>query len=152
MRSDDKAYPWKDLIVQTASGTVDLEASKAAFKRLAEDPEFLPGYEVLLDWRDVDCEMTVSDVFELAKYLSDLGTKLPTRKKIAILVSGARAFDHAKFLELCTGNRGVVLAAFEDYDKADAWLNASLPPDPKEQGAGFAKAPPQATAPGAGAE
>jgi hypothetical protein len=132
MRSDDKAYPWKDLIVQTVSGTVDLEASKAAFRRLAEDPDFLPGYEVLLDWRDVDCAMTVPDVFEMAKYLSDLGTRLPTRKKIAILVSGALAFDHAKFLELCANNRGLALAAFEDYDEADAWLNASLPPDPKD--------------------
>jgi len=27
---------------------------------------------------------------------------LPTRKKIAVLVSGQRAFDHAKFLEVCS--------------------------------------------------
>ena len=152
MRSEGKAYPWKDLIVMTASGTVDLDASKAAFRNLAEDPEFLPGYEVLLDWRDVDCDMSVSDVFEMAKYLSDLGTRLPTRKKIAILVSGKLAFDHAKFLELCANNRGVALAAFEDYEKADAWLNASLPPDPKEEAATSAGAPSNSTSPRAGAE
>lgn len=131
MRTEDKAYPWNDLIVSTATGTVDLDASKAALKNLADDPEFLPGYEVLLDWRDVECVMSVSDVFELAKYLTDLTTRLPTRKKIAILVSGKRSFDHAKFLELCANNRGVTLAAFEDYDKADEWLNADLPADRK---------------------
>jgi hypothetical protein len=133
MRSNDKAYPWKDLIVMTSSGTVDLDASKAALKSLADDPDFLPGYEVLLDWRDVECTMSVGDVFEIAKYLTDLDTKLPTRKKIAILVSGRLAFDHAQFLELCAGNRGVTLHAFDDYDKASAWLNTTLPADPQEQ-------------------
>jgi hypothetical protein len=115
----------------TSSGALDLEASKAALKSLADDPEFLPGYEVLLDWRDVECTMSVVDVFEIARYLSDLDTRLPTRKKIAILVSGKLAFDHAKFLELCAGNRGITLRAFEDYDKANEWLDASLPADLK---------------------
>ena len=132
MRIKDKAYPWKDLIVMTASETVDLAASKAALKSLADDPEFLPGYEVLLDWRDIDCMMSATDVFEIAAYLANPNTELPTRKKIAILVSGRYAFDHAKFLEVCATNRGVRLAAFEDYDKANAWLEATLPEDPKE--------------------
>lgn len=135
MRSKDKAYPWKDLIIMTASGTVDLDASKAALKSLAEDPEFLPGYEVLLDWRDIECKMSVTDVFEIAKYLANPATALPTHKKIAILVSGGLAFDRAKFLESCATNRGVTLFAFEDYDKANAWLETTLPVDPKERNA-----------------
>ncbi len=141
MRSKDKAYPWKDLIVMTASGTVDLAASKVALKSLADDPEFMADYEVLLDWRDTDCTMSVTDVFEIAKYLTDLTTKLPTNKKIAILVSGRHAFDHAKFLELCATNRGVTLFAFEDYDKASEWLEATLPADPKQRDAPPAKLP-----------
>lgn len=132
MKTTDKAYPWKDLIVMTATETVDLAASKAALKSLAHDPEFQSGYEVLLDWRDIHCKMSGTDVYELAKYLGNPDTELPTHKKIAILVSGRHAFDHAKFLEVCASNRGVRLAAFEDYDKANAWLEATLPEDPKE--------------------
>jgi hypothetical protein len=35
--------------------TLDDAASKAALKSLADDPQFLQGYEVLLDWRDIHC-------------------------------------------------------------------------------------------------
>lgn len=132
MRTIDKTYPWKKLIVMTATETVDLATSKAAFKKLAHDPKFLRGYEVLLDWRDVSCKMSGTDVYELAQYLSDQDTELPTHKKIPILVSGRHAFDHVNFLEVCSNNRRVALAAFEDFDKASAWLNATLPQDTRK--------------------
>jgi hypothetical protein len=129
VKTYDEAYPLKDLIVMTTSGTIDLDRSKAALTGLAHDPLFLARYEVLLDWREVNCTMSETDIFELALHFTNLDTMLPTRKKIAILVSGAAAFDHAKFLELCSTNRGVMLHAFEDYEKASDWLNTTLPAD-----------------------
>ncbi len=134
MISNDTAYPWKDLIVMTSSGKIDLVASKVALKGLAHDPDFNTRYEVLLDWRDLDCTMSIADVFELAAYMADPVTGLPTRKKIAILVSSGMPFDHAQFLEVCATNRGVHLRAFQTYEKADEWLKATLPVDPKELG------------------
>src|SRR5687768_496007 len=101
MTSNDKAYPSNDMIIMTASGPVDLAASKAALKVLADDPEFLSSYEVLLDWRKIDFTMSLTDIFEIATYLANPKTALPTRKKIAILVSGAAAFSNARFLQLC---------------------------------------------------
>jgi hypothetical protein len=115
----------------TSSGTIDLVASKSALKSLAADPEFDRRYEILLDLRDSECELSVMDVYEIATYLAWPDPALPTRKKIAVLVSGQRAFDHAKFLEMCSTNRGIQLGAFEDYEKASEWLNADLPADPK---------------------
>ena len=132
MRSTRQAFPLKDLIVMTSSGTIDLAASKSALKKLAADPEFDRHYEVLLDLRNSECEMTVMDVYEIAKDLAWPDPALPTRKKIAVLVSGQRAFDHAKFLEVCSLNRGVQIGAFEDYEKASEWLDTELPEDPKE--------------------
>ena len=129
MRTRERAYPWKDLIVLTAEGTMHLEATKAALTNLAVDPAFDPGYEVLLDFREVQCQMSVTDVYELAQFMASIPTALPTRQKIAVLVT-PQQFDHAKFLEVCATNRGVALAAFEDYDQADSWLKADLPPDP----------------------
>ena len=132
MKTTRKAFPLNDLIVMTSSGTIDLGASKSALKKLAADPEFDSHYEILLDLRDSECEMSVMDVYEMAKDLAWPDPALPTRKKIAVLVSGERAFDHAKFLEVCSTNRGVQIGAFEDYEKASEWLDTELPEDPKE--------------------
>jgi len=134
MRTTRKAFPLKDLIVLTSSGTIDLVASKAALKSLAADPEFEARYEILLDLRDSECELSVTDVYEIAAYLAWPDPALPTGKKIAVLVSGQRAFDHAKFLEICSTNRGLQVGAFEDYEKASEWLDADLPEDPKGNG------------------
>lgn len=131
MRTARTAFPLEELIIVTSSGTIDLVASKAALKSLAADPEFEASYEVLLDLRDSKCAMSIADVFEIATYLAWPDPALATRKKIAVLVSGERAFDLAKFLEMCSTNRGIRVGAFEDYEKASEWLDADLPEDPK---------------------
>jgi len=132
MKTTRKAFPLKDLIVMTSSGTMDVAASKLALKRLAADPEFDGHYEILLDLRNSECEMSAGDVYEIARDLAWPDPALPTRRKIAVLVSGEGAFDHAKFLEVCSANRGVRVGAFEDYEKASEWLDTALPEDPKE--------------------
>ena len=132
MKTRNKAYPLKHLIVMTATGTLDLVASKAALKSLAVDPAFDARCEVLLDLRDIECAMSATDIFELAVHMAAPNPALPTQKKIAVLVAGHAAFDHARFLELCAGNRGLSIGAFEDYENADQWLNADLPDDPKD--------------------
>jgi len=120
------------LIVVDASGTLDLAASKAALRKLAADPQFDANKEVLLDLRDIDCRLSTLDIYELANFISAPDPAIPTRRKIAVLVSGSVEFDHALFLQMCTAGSGVRLAAFDDYDKADEWLSAELPADPKE--------------------
>jgi hypothetical protein len=131
MKTQNKAFPLKHLIVMNAAGTLDLIASKAALKSLVADPDFDARCEVLLDLRDIDCAMSVTDIYELAVHMASPNPALPTSKKIAVLVAGHAAFDHAKFLEMCGGNRGLKIGAFVDYANADEWLNADLPADPK---------------------
>ena len=120
--------------VMTASGTLDFAASKIAVKSLVAEPSFDERCEVLLDFRDIECAMSVVDIFQLAEHIGFPNPALPTKKKIAVLVTGHRAFDHAQFLELCASNRGLKMGAFEDYENADAWLNADLPHAKKKQG------------------
>ena len=132
MRIRHQAFPLKHLIVCDASGSFDLSASKALLRELAADPDFDANTEVLLDLRDIDCHMSTVDLYDLAAYMAWPDPALPTKKKIAILVTGRAGFDHAKFLEMCVRSRGIKLAAFDDYDDADEWLNADLPEDPKE--------------------
>ena len=131
MESTHRVFPLRHLIVMDLSGKLDLTASKIALKELAADPEFDAKTEVLLDLRDVDCEMSTVDIYDLASYMAWPDPALPTQKKIAILVAGRTEFDHAKFLEMCVRTRGPRVAAFQDYEKADEWLNAELPADPK---------------------
>ena len=131
MEATHRAFPLSHLIILDASGRLDLAASRNALKDLASDPEFDAKTEVLLDLRDVDCDMSTVDIYDLATYMAWPNPVLPTQKKIAILVAGRTEFDHAKFLEMCVRNRGPRVAAFLDYDQADDWLNAELPEDPK---------------------
>ena len=109
----------------------DLPASKAALKKLAADPNFDAQTEVLLDLRDVSCALSTLDIYELASFMGWPDPALPTRRKIAVLVNGRAEFDHASFLQMCTANAGVHLAAFIDYDEANSWISAALPDDPK---------------------
>lgn len=136
MQATIKGYPLRHLMVVTANGTIDLENSKAAMKRLAADPDFDWSSEVLLDCRGIECELSTFDVFVLAISMAFPHPALPTYQRVALLVDkqspGHFAFDHARFLQLCAENRGVNIRAFENYQSADAWLMAELPEDPRD--------------------
>ncbi len=133
MKTTRKAFPLKDLIIVTSSGTIDLAASKAALKSLAADPEYEANYEILLDLRDSECKLSVGDMYELATYLARPDPAISRNRKIAVLVAGHLAFDHAQFLQLCSTNRGMRVGAFDDYEKASEWLDADLPDDPNPE-------------------
>ena len=115
-----------------ASGVLDAAASRAALAKLANDPDFSAKCEVLMDLRNITCSMSATDIYELACAMAWPNSALPTHRKIAILVDGRSEFDHASFLALCASNRGLLVAAFVDYDEAGQWLVATLPPDPKD--------------------
>ncbi|MBK7470419.1 MAG: hypothetical protein IPO58_03865 [Betaproteobacteria bacterium] len=131
MKSENEFFRAQHLIVMDASGILDLQRSIIALENLAADPQFDAGSECLLDLRDIKCSMSAMDIFNLAEVMAWPNSALPTHRKIAILVEGHDEFDHAQFLALCAGNRGVNIAAFDDYDTAGEWLSAMLPEDPK---------------------
>lgn len=124
-----KAFPHEHLIMTTVTGAFDLSASKVALAAVEHDPSFNAQTEVLLDLREVKCTMSTVDVYQLAEHLASPNPALHTGKKIAVLVTGRAEFEHAQFLQLCASNRGVSIGAFDDYEDAQKWLNANLPPD-----------------------
>ena len=129
MNTQIKVFSHQSLIVLTADGQLDMAASKAALKIVAESSSHNEHAEVLLDLRDINCSLSITDMYELATHLASPKTGLPTHEKIAVLVDGAMEFDHAKFLALCGVNRGIAIRAFDDYDAAGEWLKTTLPPD-----------------------
>ena len=129
MNTQIKVFPHQSLMVLTADGQLDIAASKATLKAVAESSSHSEHAEVLLDLRETNCSLSISDIYELATYMASPKTGLPTHEKIAVLVDGAIEFDHAKFLALCAVNRGISIRAFDEYDAADDWLKTTLPPD-----------------------
>lgn len=122
-------FPVKRLTIVDASGTLDLQAAETALEALAASPCFDSRNEILLDVRGADCRMSMSDVYNLGKTIGWPAPALPTHNKIAILVDGRFELEQAQFLATCCMNRGMRIAAFDDYDKADEWLTAALPID-----------------------
>lgn len=129
-----KALPLDQFIVMTATGSFDLIASRSALKSVAREPSLNAQNEVLLDLRNIKCQMSTFDIFELAQHMAYPNPALDTNRKIAVLVTGQLSFNHAHFLELCANNRSVNVRAFDEYEAADEWLHADLSPDPKQTG------------------
>ena len=146
-------FPLKHLIVMNAAGTLDFDASTAALKLLVANPAFDASSEVLLDLRGVECEMSTTDIFDLAEFMALSNAAFAASKRIAVLVDDHRhghlPFNKAQFLELCTDNRGLNLRAFEDYKTADMWLNSHLPNDAKHVATMPGPMPPPLTSPSA---
>ena len=129
MKTQIKVFPLKHLLAMDAQGMLDLSASKASLKLLAAAPGFDDSSEVLLDLRDVECELSTTAIFALAEFMALASTGLAAGRRITVLVGahqhGHLAFNRAQFLEFCADNRGLNMRAFEDANTADAWLNAT---------------------------
>jgi len=110
----------EEFIKATATGELDLEESKRALKVLLEDPGFSHQCDILVDLREAACELSVADIFEIVQLL--VKHRLSFLGKIAILVSGEPEFDKAKFMELCSENRGIQAHAFDEVSEAEKWL------------------------------
>jgi len=120
METKYSLFPAKEFIKGTAEGALDLEESKSALRALAKESPSPGQFDMLMDLREAECELSVADVFELVQFMfhhrpSFLG-------KIAVLVHEEAAFDKAKFLELCAENRGLHVHAFLDLSEAEEWL------------------------------
>lgn len=132
-----KIVTTKDFIEVTAEGTIDITTSKQLLVDIAK-AEYKPvDYDLLIDFRDTQWEMTTTNIYQLASELTRYGDTF--RRKVAVLVLPGIDFDHASFLETCSHNRGFSIDAFTDYEKAMRWLltskNESGKKTPPDKGA-----------------
>ncbi len=114
----------KDTFVIEAQGTLDLASSLQALEEVALRVEPDGDRGVLLDLREVACDLAVADVYELAQKLAWPDSALPRTRRVAVVVSAQPEFDNASFLALCARNRGMAIQAFTDVSEADAWLRS----------------------------
>lgn len=77
------------------------------------------NYEVFLDVRKTQLELSIADLWYLASELSNFPKERP--RKTAILCP-LEQFDYAGFFALCAQNRGFSLGAFSSFEAAIEWL------------------------------
>jgi hypothetical protein len=116
----------QDFVRATSEGELDFETSKKALIEIASATAHLVDYEILLDTRQADVQMSVTELWYLAAELSKLRDAFSG--KTAVLCPIER-FDDAAFFALCSENRGFRIKAFTSFEEAINWLIGMAPDD-----------------------
>jgi hypothetical protein len=118
-----------DFLEATPEGTINLATSRQLLADIAKAEQSPVDYELLVDFRDTHCQLSVFEVYQLAAELCQHGDTF--RGKVALLVLPGIGFDRASFFETCAHNRHFSVDAFTDYEAAMRWvLSADDLPNP----------------------
>lgn len=104
----------------TPDGILNIDTSRQLLVDIAKAEQQAVDYELLVDFRETTCQLSIIDLYQLAGELCKHGHTF--RNKVALLVLPGIEFNHASFFETCSYNRGYGVNAFIDYDKAIRWL------------------------------
>jgi len=121
MSTDIRIIHAHDFIKATPEGQLDFDTSKKGLVKIASVSATLGDYEIILDTRKAQIEMSVTDLWYLATELSKLGEAFSRRT--AVLCPLDR-FDQAGFFALCAQNIGFQVRAFTSFEEAVEWLIA----------------------------
>jgi len=112
-----------DFIQATPEGQLDLVKSKKLLIEIASASAPLGEYEIVLDTRKAQSEMSATDLWYLAAELGNFRKPFSRPVKTAILCPLIR-FDLTEFFALCAQNRGFNVKAFTSLEDAIKWLIA----------------------------
>jgi hypothetical protein len=124
MPTDIRLIHAHDFVRATAEGELDFETSKKALIEIASATAHLVDFEILLDTRKADVQMSAINLWYLAAELSNL--RKTFSRKTAVLCPVER-FDDATFFALCSENRGLRIKAFTSFEDAINWLIGMAP-------------------------
>jgi hypothetical protein len=130
-----------DFLEVTPDGIINITTSRQLLVDIAKAEHHPVDYDLLIDFRDTQWQMSTTDVYQLASELCQHGDTF--RRKVAVLVLPGVNVDPAAFLETCAHNRGFLVDAFTDFETAIRWLlssedvsNNSTPPTKADAGDG----------------
>jgi hypothetical protein len=113
-----------EFVVATPDGRVDFPESQRILVKIAEALTKFDFHEMLLDMRKAASELSASQLWYLAKELSDHHTAFSG--KLAVLCQLSRS-SQAEFFALCAQNRGFSIKAFTSFEDAVKWLSLNEP-------------------------
>ena len=114
----------RDFLEVTPDGIINIAASRQLLVDIAKAGNYPVDYELLVDFRDTESRLSTTDLYQLASELSKYGDTF--QRKVALLVTPGINFDQASFFETCSHNRGFLIDAFTDYEKAIRWILSSI--------------------------
>jgi len=120
----------RDFLKLAPQGSQDFKTLKQALSEAASVKGAFLDYDLLVDTRGAEVQLSVTDIWELAKFLATIiraGTSKSFMAKIAILCP-AEKFDHATFFSLCAQNRALNVRAFTSFEDTFEWLSGSSTP------------------------
>lgn len=120
MATNIKIISASDFIEVTTDGIINITTSRQLLGDIAKAEHNHSDYELLVDFRDTECTLSISDVYQLASELWQHGDTF--HRKIALLVLPGFNFDRASFFETCSHNRGFTVNAYTDYETALRWI------------------------------
>ena len=130
MPTNIKIIHAQDFIMATPDGNLDLEKSKNLIVKILSISTNLSDFDLIVDTRKTQVEMSPTDLWSLAQDLSNLRLRKPIWKKTAIICPLER-FDFAEFFTLCSQNRGLQVNAFTSFEDAIEWLSGAWQDFPK---------------------
>jgi hypothetical protein len=125
MTSNLKIIRLRELISFKMNGDLDFSKSKGKLQEIVNVNSAFANYNVLIDTRGAEVHLSLSQIFDIAKELAKIvhdGSPLGWVAKIAILCPFSD-FEYAKFLELCSQNRGLNMQVFTDFEKMFSWIS-----------------------------
>jgi hypothetical protein len=120
MATKIKIISAREFLEITPDGTINLATSRQLLVDIAKAEHQPVDHELLVDFRDTQSDLSVLDIYQLAKELFQHGDTF--YGKVALLVVPGINFDRASFFETCAHNIGYSVNAFTDYEKAMRWI------------------------------
>jgi hypothetical protein len=101
-------------------GEINFEQSKQLLTELAKAKNAPADYDVLLDFRRVQLNLSTPEIYFLAAELEKHDHTF--HSKVAVLVLPGANFNEVEFLKLCSQNRGFMIKNFTNYEDAVQWF------------------------------
>lgn len=101
-------------------GEINFQKSKKMLAELAMAKRPPADFDILLDFRRAQLNLSTADIYYLAAELANHNHTY--RDKVAILVLPGLDFDNSEFFELCAQNRGFNVETFTNYEDAVQWF------------------------------
>jgi hypothetical protein len=109
-----------EYIHSTPEGEIDFEKSKELLAEIAQAKKTPADYDIILDFRRSQFNMTTYQIYKFAKELASY--KDAFKDKIAVMVLPGLEFDKAEFFEYCSKHRGLKVEVFTNYEDAVEWF------------------------------
>ncbi len=113
----------QDFLRCNSEGVFDYSGTKIGLKAIAQACIARGVKCVLLDVRDAQSTLKMTDMYQLAHTFQETGFTQDHR--LAIL-HRYRAGERAEFFALCAQERGWNIAAFESYEEAVNWFSPPI--------------------------